>query len=126
MKLLSPDLIREYYESIKESHPDLTLAQVEEICQAPFIEVKKGMESGTFPTIRLKFFGTFLTYPKRVAGVLKLCEQSFKDLKMAPNVYFKKKEQLETYLKKQNYEGYSDTRECVGIPTGKDKGTTIL
>jgi hypothetical protein len=99
MRLLSQELIQEYYAQVKEQYPDITLSQVEQICQAPFIEVRKGMESGTLPTVRLKFFGTFLAYPKRVKAILNNYEKMFKEHRITPVVYFKKKEMLETYLK---------------------------
>jgi hypothetical protein len=97
---MHPDLVQEYYDSIRESHSGLTLEQCNEICSAPFIEVRKGIESGEFPAIRLKFFGTFVAYPKRVKGILKQYENLFKNHKITPSFYFKKKEQLEKYLTK--------------------------
>ena len=104
MKLLHSELIQEYYESIQEQYPGLTLQQCNEICSAPFIEVRKGIESGDLPTIRLKFFGTFIAYPKRVKGILKNLENLFKNHRVSPAVYFKKKEQLEKFLNKVNIE----------------------
>ena len=102
MRLLHPDLIQEYYDSIREDHPNLTLEQCNEICSAPFVEVRKGIESGEFPTVRLKFFGTFVAYPKRVKAILNQYEKMFKEHKIIPQNYFKKKEQLEKFLNKQN------------------------
>ena len=99
MKLLNQELIQEYYARVKEEHPNLTFKQVEEICQAPFIEVRKGIESGTLPTVRLKFFGTFLAYPKRVKAILNNYEKMFKEHRITPAIYFKKKEMLDNYLK---------------------------
>ena len=104
MRLLNPELFEEYYRQVKQEYPDLTQSQVEDICQAPFIEVRKAIESGTFPTVRLKFFGTFLAYPKRVAAILNIYEKGFKEHRVTPAVYFKKKEMLETYLKNKENE----------------------
>jgi hypothetical protein len=100
MKLTHSELIQEYFESIREQYPDLTLQQCDEICSAPFMEARKGIESGELPTIRLKFFGTFIAYPKRVKGILKNFERLFKNHKISPSNYFKKKEQLEKFLNK--------------------------
>lgn len=100
MKLNHPELIQEYFESIQDQYPGLTLQQCNEICSAPFVEVRKGIESGELPTIRLKFFGTFIAYPKRVKGILKNLENLFKNHRVSPGVYFKKKEQLERFLNK--------------------------
>jgi hypothetical protein len=101
MRLLHPDLVQEYYNSIKDDYPGLTLEQCNEICSAPFIETRKGIESGEFPTIRLKFFGTFVAYPKRVKAILVQYEKMFKEHRITPFNYFKKKEQLEKFLNKQ-------------------------
>jgi hypothetical protein len=102
MRLLHPDLVQEYFDSIKDSHPELSLSQCNEIVSAPFVEVRKGIESGEFPTIRLKFFGTFVAYPKRVKFILTQYEKMFKEHRITPQNYFKKKEQLEKYLNKQD------------------------
>jgi hypothetical protein len=104
MKLTHSELIQEYFESIREQHPGLTLQQCEDICSAPFVEARKGIESGELPTIRLKFFGTFIAYPKRVKGILRNLENLFKNHRVSPGVYFKKKEQLERFLNKSKNE----------------------
>ena len=100
MKILHVDLIREYHESIREEYPELTQEEVNLICSAPFKEVRMGIESGEFPTIRLKFFGTFLTYPKRVKAILVQYEKAFKNLTITPTKYFKVKAMLDKYLNK--------------------------
>ena len=102
MRLLHPDLVQEYFDSIKDSHPELTLSQCNEIVSDPFVEVRKGIESGEFPTTSLKFFVTFVVYPKRAQYYLKVYEKMFKEHKITPVNYFKKKEQLEKYLNKQD------------------------
>lgn len=101
MRLQHADLIQEFYDSIREEHTNISLEQCNEICSGPFIHTRKAIESGELPTIRLKFFGTFVAYPKRVKGILKQYEKMFKEHKITPLNYFKKKEQLEKYLNKQ-------------------------
>lgn len=101
MKLESQELVEEFYEKNKDKFPDLSFEQVKEICYAPFIQTRRAIESGEFPTIRLKFFGTFVAYPKRVKAILVQYEKMFKEHKITPQNYFKKKEQLEKYLDKQ-------------------------
>lgn len=107
MKLLHPELVQEYYDSIKDKYPGLTLQQCNEICSAPFIEVRKGIESGESPTIRLQFFGTFVVYPKRLIYYLKVYSKMFKEQRIGTVAYFKKKEQLETALKRKENESKS-------------------
>lgn len=107
MKLLHPDLVDEYYNSIKDQYPGLTKEQCNQICSAPFIEVRKGIESGTFLNIRLQFFGTFVVYPKRINYYLKLYAKMFKEQRITPANYFRKKEQFELALKRKENESKS-------------------
>lgn len=107
MKLLHPDLIEEYYESIKDKYPGLTKEQCNQICSAPFVEVRKGIESGQFLTIRLQFFGTFVVYPKRLSYYLRVYSKMFKEQRINPANYFRKKEQLESALKRKEDESKS-------------------
>lgn len=100
MKLNHIDLITEYYSSIQKEYPDLSLEHCNEICSTPFLHTRKAIELGELPTIRLKFFGTFIAYPKRVKGILKQYEKMFKEHRITPQIYFKKKEQLEKFLSK--------------------------
>lgn len=104
MRLLHPDLVDEYYNSIKDQYPGLTKEQCNQICSAPFIEVRKGIESGTFVNVRLQFFGTFTAYPKKLSYHLKMYTKMFKEQRISPANYFKKKEQLETALKRKENE----------------------
>jgi hypothetical protein len=105
MKLLHSDLVQEYFESIREDYPNLTLEECNSICSAPFLEARRGIESGEFPTIRLKFFGTFITTPNRLKGMLKTYEKMFKEHRITPVKYFKKKEMLEKSLIKKQTNG---------------------
>lgn len=104
MKLLHPDLLDEYYNSIKDKYPDLTKGQCNEICSAPFIEVRKGIESGKFPNVRLQFFGTFVAYPKKLTYQLGVYTKMFKEQRINAINYFRKKELLETALKRKENE----------------------
>lgn len=104
MRLLHPDLIDEYYNSIKGQYPGLTKEQCNQICSAPFIEVRKGIESGIFVNIRLQFFGTFVAYPKKLSYMLRIYTKMFKEQRINAINYFKKKEMLETALKRKENE----------------------
>jgi hypothetical protein len=107
MRLLNADLIEEYYQSIRGKYPNLTKEQCIEICSAPFIEVRQGIESGTFVNVRLQFFGTFVSYPKKLNYHLQVYAKMFKEQRIAPLNYFKKKEQLESAIKRKEIENES-------------------
>ena len=105
MKLLHPELVEEYYKSIKKDHPTITLEQCNEICSAPFLEARNNIQSGELPTIRLKFFGTFVATPNMIKAMLKTYEKMFKEHRICPQNYFLKKNMLEKSLtKKEKHE----------------------
>jgi hypothetical protein len=94
------ELVEEFYEANKHLYPGMSLEEVKLCCNTPFLFVRKEMESGDLKTIRLKFFGTFLTYPKRIEHVLIRMERQFKELTLSAKTYFEKKAMINKYLKK--------------------------
>ena len=97
-KLSNTELIEEYYQSIKEDYPDLTLEQCREIVMSPYNMLKNEMSSGNLSTVRLKYLGTFLVYKARAKGMLKHLTQRFKLHKIDRNEYFEKKKIIEDFV----------------------------
>ena len=100
MRLESRDLIQEYYNTIKETYPDLTPEDCKEICSAPWKFLKQEIESGELPEIRFKYFGTFQVYKGRAENMLFNLKERFKLHKIDRHQYFRLKEMLEKYLKR--------------------------
>ena len=98
MKVDNQILIQKYYEEISKKYPHLTFDEVKLICVTPFTYTRQEMESGNLRTIRLKYLGTFLVYPKRVQSLLATMITAFKELRIDAKVYFKKKAMMEKYL----------------------------
>jgi hypothetical protein len=100
MKIDTPELIQEYYQKVKHLYPDVPYEEFKLACTTPFLFARKEMESGELKTIRLKFFGTFLVYPKRAKSMLEKMKSQFQELKLDAKVFFTKKAMLEKYLEK--------------------------
>lgn len=100
MKLENQELIEEYFEKVKHQYPGVTFDQFKLSCTTPFLKLRKEMESGELKTVRLMYFGTFVVYPKRVAGMLETLKEQFRDLKVDAKLYFYKKEIYEKFLSK--------------------------
>lgn len=98
MKLENQELLKEFYDRFKENYPGLTFEQVKECCATQYFYTKKEIESGELPVIRLKYFGTFLVYPRRAEATLERMSKQFKDLKIEAKTYFEKKAMLEKFL----------------------------
>lgn len=96
------ELVEEFYEANKHLYPDMSFEDWKLCCNTPFTFLRKEMESGELKTVRLKYFGTFLTYPRRVEHVLIRMERQFKDLTLSAKTYFEKKLMIDKYLKKHS------------------------
>jgi len=70
MKIESMDLVREFYRSVRERYPDLTLAQCKEAVHAPWAFLKGEMESGRLTSVRFRFLGLFHVYEGRARHML--------------------------------------------------------
>jgi hypothetical protein len=101
IKKTAQQVINEYYNNIKEDNSDMTREQIAECCMHPFIYLKKEIESGELPTVRLKYLGVFLVYPKRASSLLIHITERFKGLKLDAKAYFELKAMLEKFINKQ-------------------------
>jgi len=52
-------LIENFYETIKNKYPDLTLDDVGRICSSPFHFANRAITSALLPIIRFKYLGVF-------------------------------------------------------------------
>lgn len=64
-------LIKEFYTSIKEKYPDLTLDEVEVMCKQFFYYIRSCMQDDSMPLIHIKYLGKFIVYPGKVRTLLK-------------------------------------------------------
>jgi len=100
MRKDNQQMIDEYYHSIKNKFPSLTREECAKCCMAPFEYAKQEMESGELPTIRFKYLGTLVPYPKRVIGLYEELKKQFAELKIDSKTYFSKKAMYEKYIEK--------------------------
>jgi nucleoid DNA-binding protein len=100
MTLKNDDLLHEFYAKEGHKYPDLNLEQFKEIVFNPWVFTKKQMESGELNTVRLKYFGTFQVYEGRAKRMLVNLKQRHKFNKIDPKQFFKLKDMLEKFLKK--------------------------
>jgi len=76
-------MFEEFYELIKKDYPDLSKKQLEDILKNGLLyQTRKTIESGSLETVRIKHFGKFTVYPKRVAGLKKLYEHEYSNNRM--------------------------------------------
>ena len=72
-------VIKEYYEKVKDDYPDVSFFQFNNACRSSFKFVVKEIDSGNLRSIKLIFFGTFLVYEKRASGLLARTKRMFAD-----------------------------------------------
>lgn len=92
MKIDNQDLMIEFYERNKHLYPDMTFEQMKECCSTPYLFTKREMECGRLSTIRLKYFGTFMVYPKRAEAILNRMTENFKALKVDSKFFLRRKQ----------------------------------
>lgn len=100
MKLTTPELIEQYFYTIAEEYPELTMEECKEICHSPWKYLKVQIESGDLPEVRLKYFGTFQVYEGRARNMLFNLKERFRAKNVEPKQYFKLKTMIENYLKR--------------------------
>ena|SRR5687767_6538809 len=94
--------IKEYYETIKDQHPDLNFEQVSEICKAPFIFFKKCIQSGELPRIYVKYFGKFMVFKRKLLFQKKLDGLQMERGRIDPDRYENNMKFYQQYLKDLN------------------------
>lgn len=74
MKLEHQDLLKEFYDSIAPSFPGLTQQDLNKIVCGPFNHLKKMMEADEINYMRMKYFGSFVVYPRKAKSELSYLE----------------------------------------------------
>lgn len=100
MRIEVNQLIAEYFEKIKDEHPELSYDNIKEIVVAPWFYVKYHIESGELVKIRLKYFGFFYVNAGRAKRMLEEAKYRFSKQYITPKQYFRIKTSIENYLKR--------------------------
>lgn len=101
MKYTNQDLMKEFYEKeIRGTALDFGFQRCREILYAPWQYLKYEMENGKLRTIRFKYFGTFVVYPKRVLGILDKLRKRYKEQKDPPEKFLKKERMIKDFLER--------------------------
>lgn len=100
MKLTNQELYTEFYKEISSAFPGLTRSEIDLICNSPFKHLKNMMEGDEICEMRLKYFGSFLVYPRKAKYELEILDTRLEKNIISQTQYVKYKEMLENYLKK--------------------------
>jgi len=98
------DFIYQYCESIKDKYPELSTAQIEEICRHPFSFVKEKMKQSNLPEVRLKYFGVFRVRLLRVKDRFAENEKMFSLGRITENRYLHFKKILTNFIERNESE----------------------
>lgn len=63
-------LIKEYWQTVKDKYPRISFEQFERICKAPFWFFKSQIEKPETPTIHVKYFGKFVVFSQYVERLI--------------------------------------------------------
>ena len=108
--LESNDLIRQYYETIKDKY-GLTFDQVERICKAPFWYIKEQMETGILPLILVKYLGKFRVHPTTIYRLINLNNDRLKRETITPKQHLERETRYNEILNQLQNDDYTGIEE---------------
>lgn len=68
-------IIKGYWEEVKDQYPELTFQQFYDICQAPAKYTTNSIKDTRLPRIHIKFLGDFKVFPLRIIKKLRDLEK---------------------------------------------------
>lgn len=89
--------IEEYYNTIKEDYPELTLQECKLICSSPFKFTKEVMSRGLLRNVRLKYFARFEVSPSRVKYNKKQLQENYDNNVISQQRYLDRLKVLNNY-----------------------------
>lgn len=98
MKLENLDLLNEFFEKERASFPQVNYDQVKDIVAGPWKHLQKTMVEGNLEEMRIKYFGNFIVYPKKVESTLARLEVRFKEGVVTEKEYTRIKVMINKYL----------------------------
>jgi nucleoid DNA-binding protein len=98
MKIIFEDLIKEFYKENEEDLHGLSLKEVRDICIFPFKSIRKHIESGLLPSIRIMYLGVFQVYKKKAKSELSQLRKKHEEGHITTSQYEEYKNVLKTYL----------------------------
>ena len=104
MKLDNQILIEEYYQEIKKEYPDISFDELKKIVSGPFALLKQEMASSELPTVRLKYFGTFVVYTGRANYMLGRTEKSYLKGNITQKLYDERIQTITSLLERRENE----------------------
>ena len=107
MRLDNQQLFTEFFEENKEDFPNVSYEQMKEIISGPWRQLNRIMSEGLMEEMRIKYFGNFTLYPKRVQSELSNLERRYKSGTVAEKDYIRIKTMINKYLDEQKRESNS-------------------
>ena len=102
MILENQDLLNEFFEKNKDKYPDISYEQFKDIVFGPWRFLKQEMENGNLETVRLKYFGTFVVYPRKASSELEKLKKRFEEGTIVHKEYFRLKAMIEKFLENES------------------------
>ena len=99
MKYFNQELIEEFYEREKHKYPGVSFEKFKESIIGSWKYLKNQMEGRDYPTIRLKYFGTFTVFPGKAKAMLEETDKRFAAGGITEEEHREYKEALNNYIK---------------------------
>lgn len=97
MKIDNLELLNEFFEKERHTFPQVTYDQVRDIIAGPWRHLHKIMSEGELEEVRIKYFGNFTIYPKKVEAESIKLEKRFKAGTVSEKDYIRIKAMIKKY-----------------------------
>lgn len=101
MRIMPEDYIREFYKDLPEEFKSYGFDNIRDVCCAPFIFLRKSIQSNYLPTIRFKYFGVFRPFEKKALFELKKAETRFAKGYISEKEYYRIKNMVEGFIERR-------------------------
>lgn len=101
MKIDNLDLLNEFFEKERHTFPQVTYDQARDIVAGPWRHLHKTMSDGELEEVRIKYFGNFTIYPKKVEAEEAKLETRFKAGIVSEKDYIRIKAMIKKYKDEQ-------------------------
>lgn len=101
MTIEPKELIRQYYESIKDTYPNIDFKNMDIIIRSPFNLLRTVIKSQLLPEVRFKYLGTFKVKVKKANLSLDKAYKMFQEGKILEEDWLRVKDALVTLIDRE-------------------------
>jgi len=102
MQLTTDNLIKEYYETIKDEYPNIPFKQIELMCKTPWTFLRHQMRKSSLPIVKFMYLGMFIVKRGVLDSIEPTADRLIEQNRITPRKYEKLKKIVEHHNQNQD------------------------